>query len=1126
MTPGIYVYTSNRLEELLEALAVYLGRDPLPPLQTETIVVPGQGLARWVQQRLAAHQGIAAGLQLPFPGAFLQQLLQQQASGGPDLFAKDILAWRLWRLLADPALQNELGAAASYCTLDPDGRKRFQLCERLAACFDDYQLYRDDLLQRAAAGDDLKEAALGPHATWQARLWRALLRDAGQLAATSAPKRRGKHQGDTTPLLFPELAEPTTASAASAGAPAAHRLQRLRELLADPARARAALPSRLAVFGAGTLPPAFLELLQLAARTVPVALFVPQPTPEYVGDVRGRRDRIGNHPLLARLGDESREFADRLVDLGQQAGDLPVHHFELSTLVPRDPEQARQTALGCLQQDLAEALDRGRAGASPEHAARRLDRHDDSLRVHDCHSPQRELEVVRDQILAAFAADPALEPHDILVLVPDIDRYAPYAHAVFGPIRDQLPFHTADRSPVADLPLCATLFAVLQLAQERLHVFDVLHLLEEPAVQRRFGMFATDLPLLRNRCARAGIRWGLDGAWRQRHCRVPAFDDNAWLPGLDRLLLGVATGPEPDLVVGILPVADTTDGSGALLARFVQFAQTLFLHLQPLQRPHPLLEWADLLEALVTALFAPASADDEAAVTQLQRACSTLRQQAAAAKLAEPIAPIVLQDWLRTALQQSASSRGFLAGSVTVAAMLPMRTVPVQHLFLCGLDDQSFPRRDQPAPFDLLAKQRRPGDRSVRLDDRQMFLDALLAARGRLHITYVGHSQKDDSVCAPSVVLDELLDLCDRCFVAPAGYRSCREFLVVRHPLQPWSRRYRTGSDERLFTYGGFDLQRAAPAATDEVAWCTGPVTPPEELLAAELPFDRLQRFWNHPNRFYLQQTLRLRLRNDDDSDTDEEPFSVGNLDRWKLQAETVQRALAGRSPAPDRLALARASGLLPVGGHGTAAFVDVDDETQEFLHQLQGHGELGRRSLRATVGAYTLNGEIEGIGAREIVLPRIAKLKPKDRRRGWLVHLFAAVARHQGQSDLPQRTRVIGKDKTIVMAPLDPAEAELQLAFLLDGFRQGMHAPLPFFENSSFGYAEEFAERHDHDAACRAARKDWLPSSFGEFSRADSDDADVALCWRGREPLLLPAFAEWAKAVWLPLLACAKGPK
>src|SRR5690348_14649661 len=99
MARGLFVHTSNRLEELAEALATVLHAEPLPPLTDEVVVVPSQGIARWLRQFLAERHGIAAGLELPFPDALLQRL----AGGGdePDPFAPDVLSFRVWRLLGD-----------------------------------------------------------------------------------------------------------------------------------------------------------------------------------------------------------------------------------------------------------------------------------------------------------------------------------------------------------------------------------------------------------------------------------------------------------------------------------------------------------------------------------------------------------------------------------------------------------------------------------------------------------------------------------------------------------------------------------------------------------------------------------------------------------------------------------------------------------------------------------------------------------------------------------------------------------------------------------------------------------------------------------------------------------------
>ncbi len=1073
---GLFVHTSNRLEDLAEALATVLAAAPLPPLVDEIVVVPSQGIGRWLRQSLAERHGIVAGLRLPFVGTWFHEMLVRPDDRA-DPFAKDALVFRLWQLLGDPAAARELQPAVDYCRDDADDRKKLQLCLRLAGVLDDYQLWRPDLLQRWSAGDDTSE--LGPHAGWQARLWRRLLPE----GTRAAPRKRRRREQDAT--LF-------QAAPAKALASVPIRVAAMRELLADPARARAALPARLSVFGAATLPPVFVELLASCSAHVPVHLFVPEPAPLAAGD--------GDNPWLAAFAQETREFASVLAALDDR-GDTTVHRFDLGAMSGRENHWPAATVLQHVQQSIGD-LEAPRGGR-PRH---RIDPNDDSLRVHDCHSPHRELEVVRDQILAAFAADPTLQPHDVVVQVPDIETYAPVAQAVFGPVRAYLPFHVADRSPARDLPLCNTVFALLELAVDRVEVHDVFRILEEPAVHRRFGLSLPDLPMLRSRCEQAGIRWGIDAESRAKSCRLPPFDDNAWRPGLERLLLGVATGPCDELVLGVLPVADATSGRDEPLARFLAFAETLFAALPALQRPHPLPAWADLIAQTIAALFRPATIEEEGELARLGACLSRMRELAAQTALVDPLPPAAVRDWLAHSLQQATGTRGFLAGAVTVASVQPLRTVPARLLFVCGLADGTFPRQHRPLAFDLMACARRPGDRDVRLDDRQLFLDLLLAARDKLHLTFVGRSQKDDSECAPSVLLLALLERIDAsCTTAATGQRPS-DLLRVRHPLQPWSRRYRTGDDARLFTYG--TSTRALPdRADDEPAWFQAPLAPPAELLGPELSLGRLLEFWKSPCRFFLREVVDVRLRGEDEGSDTTEPFALDALEVWRVQD---QLARIGDRPLAARKALLRQSGLLPVAGPGDAEFATLDDEVQALLATVRTFGEPASRSLRITHGGVRLSGEIDGVTATCLLRSRVATLKAKDQLAAWIVHVVVAIARHAGET-WPAETIVVARDQAIRLQALTADDAARALDTLLAGYRAGLTAPLPFFPATSSAWAEASS---DPAAADRKARTKWQPR-HNMTGASDSENRDHMLCFRQRDPLATAEFRDWAGRVF-----------
>jgi exodeoxyribonuclease V gamma subunit len=1071
MASGFFLHASPRLEDLLEALATIIGNEPLPPLAQETIVVPTQGIARWLQQGLAHQRGVAASLRLPFVGGFLRRLCDGDDKA-PDPFAKDELALRLWRLLGEPRAAREFGPAYDYCRDDADGRRRLQLCERLARVFDDYQVYRPDLLERWTKGDDA--ADFGPHAAWQGRLWRALLADAGFGAAGGPPLQ------------------------------AAIRVREVeRRLEADP-DAEKKLGPRLHVFGAGSLPPAFLRLLLACARRTAVHLYVPQPADLREGDA--------SNPWLDRFGQQAREFARSLADL-EESGLAAIHRLDLAAMNERGaPRPRSRAALATIQSRIVDLT-----GEPPPRAALASD--DGSLRVHVAHSPQRELEIVRDQILAAFAADATLKPHEVFVLVPDIEQYATLADAVFGPVEAHLPYRIADRSPLADQPLCAALFAVLELARGRVEAGDVFRVLEQDAVRQRFGLAVGDLPGLRARCEQAGIRWGLDGARRAARLGIPAFEENSWRRGLDRLLLGVMTGACDGLALGLSPVADATSGRDDALARFVAFCTTLFERLDGLVAPLPLAAWADRLDDALAALFEPTEPADRRAAEQLRRTTARLRAIADAARLDEPVAAAALRDWLDAALAGTSGSGGFLTGSVTIASLTPMRTLPCRRLFVCGLSDQQFPRRGQTLPFDLIAQHRRIGDRDARRDDRQLFLDLLGAARDAAHFTYVGRSAKDDSECAPSTALDDLLDLVDATFAADDGARP-RDRVVVAHPLQPWSRRYRDGADARLFAYGvglGGDL----PTRRDDPQPWGGDadVEPPAELDGADVQLADLVAFWRDPPRFFCERTLGMDLRAADDPEPTTEDFALDGLGDWRLRDELLQRD-ADDEDETQRLRFAHAAGWLPPGARGDVAFAPSDDEAQELRAKLAAHGPRRDRAVDVAAGDARLVGMLDDVAADAIVRCQAGGLKPKDRIGAFVEHVVAAAARHAG-ADLPDATVQHARGQSVRLRPLPADEAARFLAELLAGFREGVRRPLPFFPKTSLAYVAGMAKKGGSAAAAvAAARKAFTPYD----GRGDGDQPAAQLCFRGRDPLQLPQFAEWAARIDAMLAASEEG--
>jgi len=158
LTPGFMVVHGNRLEDLRGLAVEWMRLHPLGPLENETILVQSNGIGQWLKLALAEDPenggaGIAAALDVILPARFLWQAYRtvlthtsQHEDAVPETspFDKSRLVWRLLRLLPTLAEQEVFAPLAQFLEVDREQRKHYQLAERLADVFDQYQVYRAD----------------------------------------------------------------------------------------------------------------------------------------------------------------------------------------------------------------------------------------------------------------------------------------------------------------------------------------------------------------------------------------------------------------------------------------------------------------------------------------------------------------------------------------------------------------------------------------------------------------------------------------------------------------------------------------------------------------------------------------------------------------------------------------------------------------------------------------------------------------------------------------------------------------------------------------------------------------------------------------------------------------------
>jgi exodeoxyribonuclease V gamma subunit len=1134
--PGFVALHGNQTDTLADAVAAWLARHPLPVLEPEVVLVQSNGMAEWFKMQLAQQHGVCAAARVELPARFLwrtyRQVLGRQAVPRVSPLDKIPLVWRLMRLLPQRVAEPVFAPLARF--LRPGEPQRLlQLAERLADLFDQYQIYRGDWLQAWADGRAVlcspgrADQPLPAGQAWQAALWQAVLAD-----------------------LPPEALAVTRAAVSS---------QALARLQSSTPPAHAVAP-RVVVFGLSHMPLSMLQLLAALARHSQVLLAVSNPCRFHWADAIDGREllrlqrrrqplREGRdlaalpleamhahaHPLLAAWGRQSRDYVrqlDAFDTTEESAARLQWPRVDLFDEAPADQGTLLQQAQRSIR-DLLPLAEHPRARLP----AQQIAPHDQSIVFHSAHSLVRELEVLHDQLLERLAmavppGQPALQPRDIVVMLPDVQAAAPSIRAVFGQYARtdarHIPFDIADLSARISSPLVVALQWLLQLPRQRCRLSELCDLLEVPAVAARFGLEPDAVPRLTQWMAGCGIRWGLNAPQRgSLGLQACGEHNSAWF-GLRRMLLGYASGGQPLAAAfdGIEPY-DEVGGLDAELAGVLAAVLDRLLHWwQQCQEDASPQAWAGRLRQLLQDLFLARDENDRAVIDALQAALVAWLDACDQASYAEPVPLAVAQSAWLAALEQPSLDQRFRAGGVTFCTLMPMRAIPFEMVCLLGMNDGDYPRRAQRSDFDLMQQpgHYRPGDRARRDDDRQLMLEALLSARRTLYISWAGHHVRDNSEQPPSVLVSQLRD-----YLA-AGWRGAHDLLAERstqHPLQPFSRAYfEAGTALSTHATEWRDAHAAAQALTG-----AAPLPPPLPPFVPDphvpLTLRHLTAFLRQPASAFFHQRLSVYFDQNESSLEDDEVFRLDGLQSYQLVQELQQpmdsdwqirsaaQADGGPGDPGERLArmlqarlhrLERA-GRLPLAGLGQREAAQLQATLLPSLLAWQAlqarYPQVAeRRHLHYQRGDVVLDDWLDALqlppaepdappcwlvlDARDLAdpdgRPRPDKLLP--------VYVRCLVAAACG---VPMQAELVGRGQHLQVQPMDMVQAQAALDDLLDAWRAGQDSPLPLPRDTSLALAgdkpDKAGEMYDGGFARKGEATDaYWARLYPDYEALDAD--------------------------------------
>ena len=1113
------VYHSNRLDVLEALMEFIVERERLDdPFEPEMILVQSTGMAQWLQMTLSQKFGIAANIDFPLPASFIWDMFVRVLPEIPkeSAFNKQSMSWKLMTLLPQLLEREDFTLLRHYLTDDSDKRKLFQLSSKAADLFDQYLVYRPDWLAQWETGHLVE--GLGEAQAWQAPLWKALVEYTDEL-----------------------------------GQPRWHRAnlyQRFIETLESATTCPPGLPSRVFICGISALPPVYLQALQALGKHIEIHLLFTNPCRYYWGDIKdpaylaklltrqrrhsfedrelplfrdsenagqlfnsdGEQD-VGN-PLLASWGKLGRDYIYLLSDLESSQ--------ELDAFVDVTPDNL----LHNIQSDILELENRAVAGVNIEEFSRSdnkrpLDPLDSSITFHVCHSPQREVEVLHDRLLAMLEEDPTLTPRDIIVMVADIDSYSPFIQAVFGsaPADRYLPYAISDRRARQSHPVLEAFISLLSLPDSRFVSEDVLALLDVPVLAARFDITEEGLRYLRQWVNESGIRWGIDDD-NVRELELPATGQHTWRFGLTRMLLGYAMESAQGEWQSVLPY----DESSGLIAELVGHLASLLMQLniwrRGLAQERPLEEWLPVCRDMLNAFFLP-DAETEAAMTLIEQQWQAIIAEGLGAQYGDAVPLSLLRDELAQRLDQERISQRFLAGPVNICTLMPMRSIPFKVVCLLGMNDGVYPRQLAPLGFDLMSQKPKRGDRSRRDDDRYLFLEALISAQQKLYISYIGRSIQDNSERFPSVLVQELIDYIGQSHYLPGDEAlNCDEsearvkaHLTCHHTRMPFDpQNYQPGN---LQSYAREWLPAASQAGKAHSEF----VQPLPFTLPETVPLETLQRFWAHPVRAFFQMRLQVNFRTEDSEIPDTEPFILEGLSRYQINQQLLN-SLVFQYYAECLFRRFRAAGDLPYGAFGEIFWETQCQEMQQLADRVIACRQPGQSmEIDLACNGVQITGWLPQVQPDGLLRWRPSLLSVAQGMQLWLEHLVYCASGGNGESRLFLR-----KDGEWRFPPLAAEQALHYLSQLIEGYREGMSVPLLVLPESGGAWLKTCYDAQndamlDDDSTLQKARTKFLQAYEGNMMvRGEGDDIWYQRLWRQLTPETMEAIVEQSQRFLLPL--------
>lgn len=749
----IELYFSNQLYQLADKFSEVVtdevrGKDNI--LESSFVIVPNANLAKWLQLFLAEKNSIFMNVGFHYLEAGLWEMLATLDSGDnkPDMMDNDQLKILLLHILQNsdrsdadllPITQYLFGEGEAKRPVD--AARLWQLSEKIAHLFKEYEFHRTDMVRKWAASTTETEGM----ERCQQRLYGQLKILRAELAG-----RTGKQLLSMMEYADFVLSDSREEEGKTAGFQSIH------------------------FFGLSQISNFHLTLIGRLQAYYTIHIYTMNPSEKFRGDIKtpkekqwiqrknvktlaiqtseqdqGELFRQADNALLAAWGKPGRESIRLLCELTD-------YNFNACFTTSKQPT-------GILQRIQSDIL------ALPSSAKEaELSGQDRSLQLVACPSIYREVETVYNSVLFNLEQDDTLQLTDIAILVPDISAYKPVFDSVFNRRTRQLVYNLVDSHAEIESIYGKAVMAILKLATGRFSRNEVFDLILNPCFMSRWKMGPDEMQTWVNWTSELNIFHTFDSESKVAR-GYPASGNFTWKQGLERLRLSkIMAAPNVTDPAGFthyqghVPFSDVKTGDADLVEKFCMVIESLHHAVSRLNSKGISGEqWKQRFFQICDQLIEiPEDFKGETVVRQaLFKAFDNLELYDRLQKGASPSVLDVdlIREFIRANLGSISGGHGnYLTGGVTISALQPMRPIPFRIVYVLGMEEGHFPGKADLSSLDLRLSRRRIGDISLPERNCYLFLEMLLSVREKLYISYIARDLQKDQLQQPCSVINQL----------------------------------------------------------------------------------------------------------------------------------------------------------------------------------------------------------------------------------------------------------------------------------------------------------------------------------------------------------------------------------